>query len=642
MRRNIYVDNLPLEEALERWHRALEQNGFLNRVYETVKVDEALGRITAEAVYAPRSAPFYNAAAMDGIAVDFRVTIGASEARPKRLAPGQFTPVNTGNALPEETNAVIMIEDVHQLADGAVEIIAAAPPWQHVRTIGEDIVVSELLLPENHEIRPIDLGALLATGINEVVVLVPPAVTVIPTGSEIVQPGHPLKPGNIIEFNSRILGGYLQEWGAYTRRHPIVADEPQLLRQAIATAAGQDGCDIVVINAGASAGSRDYTAQVLAELGEVVVHGVNIKPGKPVILAIVKGKPVIGLPGYPVSAVLTLRLFVKELVRRRLGRDREPEPATAAKISRPLPSKLGTIDFVRVKLGRVGEQLIATPTGHGAGAVMTLVQADGILTVPAGSEGIGAGETVQIELLRPLAEIDNTLVFIGSHDNILDVIANLLHRRRPLVRLSSSHVGSMGGIMAIKRGEAHLAGTHLIDEASGDYNVSFIQQILPDLPLQLINLAWREQGLLVAKGNPKGISSFADLKREDVSFINRQRGAGTRILTDLNLKRLGIAPEEVRGYQREEYTHMTVASAVAGGNADCGLGILAAARALNLDFVPVARERYDLIVPDQFAADPKVEALLTLLRESREFKDTVEGLGGYDLSDCGRVMYRQG
>ena len=642
MRRNIYVDNLPLDEARRRWHQALDAAGCLTPTSELIKVDQALGRITAAAVYAPRSAPFYNSAAMDGIAVDFRATIGASESRPKRLNAGQFVAVNTGNAMPEGTNAVIMVEDLHHLDGGAVEIIAPAPPWQHVRTIGEDIVISELLLPENHLIRPIDLGALLATGVVEVKVLVPPAVTVIPTGSEIVQPGQPLQPGNIIEFNSRILTGYLSEWGAYTRRHEIVADEPELLRQAIDRACRQEGCDIVVINAGASAGSRDYTAQVLGELGEVVVHGVNIKPGKPVILAIVHGKPVIGLPGYPVSAVLTLRLFGKELVERRLGKEQMPEPAVEATISRPLPSKLGTIDFVRVKLGQVSGQLVATPTGHGAGAVMTLVQADGILTVPAGSEGIGAGERVRVELLRSLEEIDNTLVFIGSHDNMLDVIANLLHRRRPLIRLSSSHVGSMGGIMAIKRGEAHLAGTHLIDEESGEYNIYFIRKLLPKLPLSLVNLAWREQGLLVAKGNPKNITGFADLGREDITFINRQRGAGTRILTDLNLKKLGLPPEEVKGYGREEYTHMTVASAVAGGNADCGLGILAAARALELDFIPVAKERYDLIVPTEFAAEAKVAALLELIRENPEFRTTVQGLGGYDLCDCGRELYRQG
>lgn len=641
MRRNIYVDNLPLEEAQQRWQKALQEHDCIRPREELIPVDQALGRITARAIYAPSSAPFYNSAAMDGIAVDFRDTIGASEARPLRLEAGRFTPVNTGNALPEGCNAVIMIEDVQPLADGAVEIIAPAPPWQHVRTIGEDIVISELLLPENHVVRPIDLGALLATGVAEIMVKVAPAVAVMPTGSEIVQPGEDLKPGNIIEFNSRILASYLSQWGAQAHRQEIVRDDPELLRSKLEAVTANPAFDLVVINAGASAGSRDFTAQVLEQLGTVVVHGVNIKPGKPVILAIVNHKPVIGLPGYPVSAVLTLRLFGKALVDQWLGRDQEENPTVPALMSRPLPSKLGTIDFVRAKLGQVGDKLIATPTGHGAGAVMTLVQADGILTVPAASEGIAAGAEVQIDLLRSLKEIANTLVFIGSHDNILDVITNLLHRRRPLTRLSSSHVGSMGGIMAIKRGEAHLAGSHLLDEASGEYNVTYIKKILADVPLKLINLAWRQQGLLVPKGNPKGVTGFADLKRDDINFINRQRGAGTRILTDLHLNKLGIAPEEVTGYHREEYTHMTVASAVAGGNADTGLAIMAAARALDLDFIPVARERYDLIIPTAHADDPKVEAVLELITTNREFHTTVTGLGGYDLSDCGKLMYEQ-
>jgi putative molybdopterin biosynthesis protein len=269
------------------------------------------------------------------------------------------------------------------------------------------------------------------------------------------------------------------------------------------------------------------------------------------------------------------------------------------------------------------------------------VQADGIFRVPAHSEGIGSGEKINIELLRDADEIENTLVFIGSHDNILDVLANLLHRLRPICRLSSAHVGSMGGIMAIRRGEAHLAGTHLLDENTGEYNVSFIKKFLPGVPLQLINLTYREQGLLVPKGNPLSIKGFEDLARKEMRFINRQRGAGTRLLTDLYLKRLNIQPEQVNGYEREEYTHMNVASAIASNNADTGLAIRASAVALDLDFIPVAQERYDLILPKAFLDDTKVVALLQTIRDNKEFHRTVENLGGYDLRDCGSVMFEQ-
>ena len=640
-KRNIYIDNMNLDEAQNLWKQSLSESGCLNPIAsETISVDESRRRITAEPVFASLSSPFYNASAMDGIAVRFKDTIGSSESAPVRLSSGsQFEYVNTGNALPAHFDAVIMIEDVQPVDDNTVEIIAPVTPWKHVRTIGEDIVATELILPDGHLIRPIDLGALLATGLTEVTVRKKPACVVIPTGTELMQPGSPLKPGNIIEFNSRVLAGYLREWGIQTDRSPIISDSKESLREAIADGAAK--YDFVIINAGASAGSKDYTAQVLAELGEVVLHGVNIKPGKPVILAIVKGKPVIGLPGYTVSAVITLHLFVKDLVDALLGTVSKPSRFIEASLSRPLASRLGVEEFIRVKLGKVGKTLMASPASRGAGAVMSLVQADGFLTVPSNSEGIGAGEKVNIELLRAEHEIENTLVFIGSHDNILDVLANMLHRLRPVCRLSSAHVGSMGGIMTIKRGEAHLAGTHLLDEKTGEYNISFIKKYLADVPLQLINLAYRDQGLLVPKGNPKGITGFEDLTRQDVRFINRQRGAGTRLLTDMHLKQLDIDPDRVIGYDKEEYTHMNVASAIASNNADSGLAIRAAAVALDLDFIPVAQERYDIILPMEHLDDPKVRAFLQTIREKDAFRQTVESLGGYDLRHCGRIMYEQ-
>jgi len=640
MTRNIYIDNMNLEEAQELWDRKLSEAGCLNPMNpETISVDQALGRITAEPVFARLSSPFYNGSAMDGIGVRFQDTIGASEATPIRLSlHSQFEWVNTGNVLPENFNAVIMVEDVQPIDDNTVEIIAPVTPWKHVRTIGEDIVTTELILPDGHKIRPIDLGALLATGLTEIKARKIPTAMVIPTGSELVQPGDPLNPGNIIEFNSRVLAGYLTEWGLLAERNPIVTDEPDALKNAINEAVAQ--YDIVIVNAGASAGSKDHTAGVIKELGEIVLHGVNIRPGKPVILGIVNGKPVIGLPGYTISAVITLNLFVRNLTDSLLGAQSKPPRILEASLARPLSSKLGAKEFIRVKLGQVDDVMMATPASRGAGAVMSLVQADGFLTVPANSEGLGAGEKVQIELLRDEFEIENTLVFIGSHDNVLDVLANILHQLRPICRLSSAHVGSMGGIMAIKRGEAHLAGTHLLDEKTGEYNISFIKKFLSGIPLQLINLTYREQGLLVPRGNPLSIKDFGDLARNDVRFINRQRGAGTRLLTDMHLNRLGINPEQVAGYDREEYTHMNVASAIASNNADTGLAIRAAAVALDLDFIPVAQERYDLILPKTFLDDPKVIALLQTIK-ANNFRQTVESLGGYDLRDCGKIMYEQ-
>ncbi len=638
--KDIYVKNMPLPQTIQAWQEALQKiNFFSGGTVTTIPVDKALGQVTATPVFAAHSSPPFNAAAMDGIAVHFGDLAAASEASPIRLAGERFVPVNTGNALPRNFDAVVMIEDVHYLSEDEVELSIPATPWQHIRTIGEDIVTTELILPEGHKIRPIDQGAMLATGVTEVQIKAAPRVKIIPTGSELIQPGEAPAPGQIIEFNSRILAGYLNEWGAVAKRAAPVSDDQKKLRQAIQSAV-QDN-DIVIINAGASAGTRDYTATVLAELGEVVVHGVAIKPGKPVILAIVENTPVIGLPGYPVSAILTMRLFVQEMVYNFMGMQKPAAQWATARMSRPLHSAMGVDEFVRVTLGQVGKELMATPAGKGAGAVMSLVRADGILTLPAGSEGVGAGEEVQIELLRPLTDVHSTLVAIGSHDNIIDILANQLHKNRPVIRISSAHVGSMGGIMAIRRGEAHLAGSHLLDEESGEYNISFIKRFLPNTALQLINLCYRQQGLIVAKGNPLHIRGFQDIADRNFSFINRQNGAGTRLLTDKTLRDLDLNPTAITGYEHEEYTHMSVAAAVACGSVDCGMGILAAANALGLDFVPVAEERYDLIIPEQFISDEKIKTLLDLIRSSSKFQELVERLGGYSLRDSGKVMYEQ-
>ena len=453
-----------------------------------------------------------------------------------------------------------------------------------------------------------------------------------------MQPGSEVLPGQIIEFNSRILSGYLQEWGAEPVVYPPVADNPELLFERVKQAAEE--CDIVVTNAGASAGTRDFSSRVLERLGRVVVHGVAIKPGKPVILALIGSTPVVGLPGYPISAILTLHLFGRNLVYGCTGANPPPSEYVEAIMSRPMHSAMGVDQFVRVTLGHVGDQLIATPSGKGAGSVMSLVRADGMLQIPSGSEGIGAGERVKIEMLRSRAQVEDTLVAIGSHDNILDLMANYLHRQTPPIRLSSAHVGSMGGIMAIKRGEAHLGGTHLLDQESGIYNISFIKRFLADMGLHLVNLCYREQGFIVAPGNPLKIETFGDIVSARHSFINRQKGAGTRLLTDKVLGDSGLDPEQIPGYDHEEYTHMNVAAAVSGGSADVGMGIRAAAQALGLDFVPIAEERYDLIIPNAFIDDPKIEVALELLN-NRSFRSDIEKLGGYNLRDCGTVIYKQ-
>ncbi|MGD2079651.1 MAG: molybdopterin biosynthesis protein, partial [Nitrospirota bacterium] len=483
MDRDVYLETKPLGEALALW---LGRSQAPPLEAETVPVPESLGRITAAPVAARISSPFYHSSAMDGYAVRFADTFGASETSPRRLRIGdEAVYVDTGDPVPEGFNAVIMIEDVNE-DGGIIEIIAPVTPWKNVRTVGEDIVQTELIVPENHAVRAVDIGAMLAGGHTEIRVRRRPVVAVIPTGSEIVEPGTPLKPGDIIEFNSRLLSGLAREWGAEPLRMDIVPDDVDKLREAVLEAHSR--ADLVVVNAGASAGSEDYTARVIGELGEVLVHGVAIKPGKPTVLGIVRGKPVVGTPGFPVSAYLAFGLFARPLIMGLQGLEPRGPSTMRARLSRNVASSLGQEEFLRVKLGRVGENLVATPLGRGAGLMLSLVRADGILRVPPMSEGLAGGSEVEVELLRDPRDIENTLVMIGSHDNAIDLLANSLKKRHPKYSLSSAHVGSMGGLMALKKGEAHAAPTHLLDEETGEYNVPFVKRLLAGRRTVLINL----------------------------------------------------------------------------------------------------------------------------------------------------------
>ncbi len=640
MARRIYLKMKSLKQAREIFLGHWNLANMLSA--EKVPTLEAPGRVTAAPVFARFSAPTFHSAAMDGIAVRAERTFGATQERPMQLeleTEAQW--VNTGQPMPPDTDAVIMVENIHQIDDKQVEIQAAAFPWQHVRKVGEDIVATELLLPQNHRITAYDIGALLAAGILELEVKRRPQVLVIPTGGELVEAealkhAETVPPGEIVEFNSWVLAHLVRQWGGLCDRHPIIPDDPKALRQVLLEALA-GGYDAVIINAGSSAGSEDYTADLIAELGKVLVHGVAIMPGKPTVLGEIQGKPVVGNPGYPVSAVISMEQFIRPLLYRIQGLE-EPEPEQVnAYPSQKIPSKLGVEEFLRVNLGRVGDRLVATLLPRGAGSITSLTQANGYLRIPETVEGITDAESHPVTLLTNRQGIERTLVVVGSHDMTLDLIANLLKKLDPKINLASSNVGSLGGLLALRKGTAHLAGSHLLDTETGEYNISYIQRYLDGVEVYLVNLVHREQGLIVAAGNPKSITSLADLSQAGVRFVNRQAGSGTRILLDWRLKQVGLDPASIHGYQRDEYTHMAVAVAVLSGSADVGMGIYAAAQALNLDFIPITTERYDLVIPAIHYDNPLVQSLLEVIA-TREFKDQVMALGGYEVRDTGRII----
>jgi putative molybdopterin biosynthesis protein len=507
--------------------------------------------------------------------------------------------------------------------------------------MGEDMVATQLVLPAGHTLRPVDLGAIAGCGHDRVIVARRPRVAILPTGTELAPVGEPVGPGDIIEYNSLVLAAQVKAWGGQATRFPITPDEFEQIRKRAREAAEEH--DLILINAGSSAGSEDFSARVVESLGDLLVHGVAVRPGHPVILGMIRPEkagspaamPIIGVPGYPVSAALTGEIFVEPLLARWLGRQPEQPPTLKAQLTRKITSPPGDDDYVRVAVGRVGGRLLAAPLARGAGVITSLVRADGLALLPRGSQGMPAGAEVEVRLYRSPAEIEQTIFAIGSHDISLDLLAQFLasHNRR----LASANVGSLGGLVALRRGEAHLAGSHLLDPQTGEYNLSYIHQYLPDTPVKVLALVGREQGLMVSKGNPKDIQSLEDLARPDVSFVNRQRGAGTRVLLDYHLELKGIESGAIRGYNQEEYTHLAVAAAVASGRADSGMGIAAAAQALDLDFVPLFDERYDLVIPVEYYHGELLAPLFQVLQEPA-FRQAVAQMPGYDVSVMGELV----
>lgn len=631
MKRNLYLTTIPVEEAKKIYLTALGDD--IKPRSEVISVTDALGRVTAEAVYAKFSSPLYNSAAMDGIAVISSRTNWASESSPVLLTPKEdYVIVDTGDPIRKPYDAVIMAEDIQETPDGVL-IRSSAPAWQHVRPIGEDIISGEMILTGYHRIRPIDIGVLLSGGVTKIPVFAQPRVGIIPTGSEIVEPYDDPKEGEIIESNSRMFEAMVRENGGIPKRYDIVKDDKDEIRESVLKALSEN--DIVIVNAGSSAGTEDYTVHILRELGEVFVHGVAMKPGKPVILGRACGKPIIGIPGYPVSAYLAMENFVYPLLASFTGQKESEGRTIEAVLSRRLVSSLKHREYVRVRVGRVGGRYVCSPLARGAGAAMSMVRADGFCIIPQEKEGYEAGETVTVNLFGSSEELDKTLVCIGSHDLLLDIISDLMSGEPGGVRLSSTHVGSLGGLMALRRGEAHLTPSHLLDEKTGVYNESYIRTLFPGEKMVLVKAVRRIQGFIVAKGNPLGITGIEDLTR--VQYVNRQRGAGTRVLLDYMLSRAGIPKEAVRGYDAEAATHMAVAAQVAGGEADCGMGVYSAAHAMGLDFIPVGEEEYDFVMRKDSLEMPEVKCFLKLLG-SEAFRKKLDELGGYALEDPVRIV----
>ncbi|PTW02710.1 molybdopterin molybdochelatase [Halanaerobium saccharolyticum] len=628
-----YLDKISLADALKKL-----KNNFkdLRTATEKIKTTAAEGRVSAEAVKAARSAPDYYASAMDGIAVKAQLTAGASERNPVQLKIGRdAVAVDTGDPIPEQFNAVIKIEEVNQIDQNTYQIEKGVPAWNHIRSIGESAVKGNLLVTTAHRIKDYDIGALLEAGVTEVEVYQKPQITIIPTGDELVEAEAAPKRGELVEFNSQMVRAALKKWGAEVKISDIIPDQKNLIEKALTAAAEKS--DMLIVLSGSSAGRGDYTIDILKEKGEILFHGVNIMPGKPLIAAEIDGKPVFGLPGYPLSAWLDNQLFVRELVSQLQGIQAADFNQIEAEVKRKVPSDIGLEEFLRVNLTVDAEgKYTAVPLKRGSSAMESILKADGIMRIAENKEGLHPGDKAPVILLKEKNKIKNDLLLIGSHDLSLDLIRNQLHQKNYNFDLKLQTVGSMAGLTALRRGESQLAGAHLLDPETGEYNISYLQRFFKGEKLVVLNLVHREQGLYLKPGNPKKINALQDLTEAEINYINRQRGAGTRVLFDYLLAENGIEPEQISGYEKEEFTHIAAAAAVGRGSADAALGIRAAAEVMEVDFLPLAEERYDLIFREEILEQPQIQALIELISQD-QLKTEIEKLGGYQCRNTGEI-----
>ena len=624
-KRNIYIDNIDVELALEKYFSEIS----FDFKSEKISVLDSVGRVTSKAVYANYCSPTYPASAMDGIFIFSEKIKEATEVTPVYLNKNDFKYVNTGNPLDLSLgDCVVMIEELIELEDGNFKIIKNAKPWQHIRPMGEDIIAGEMLIKSNHKILPQDLGALITGGIKEIEVYKKPTIAIIPTGDEVIDIfKEEFKEKSVIDCNSYIFSAQIKEWGGIPYIQERLKDNYNEMKKSLNELS--KNYDVIIVNAGSSAGSKDYTKSVIEEIGEVVIHGVAIKPGKPTILGKINGKPVIGIPGYPVSAYLAMDIFVKPLLEK-MTNIFNVESFVDGKLGKSIVSSLKHKELVRVTLHKNKDEYIVMPLARGAGITTSLSKADGILEIPRSVEGISVGERVKIKLLKPLKEIDNNLVSIGSHDVIMDLIGDS-------IKLCSTHVGSFGGILAIKQRNTDIAPIHMLDEDTGEYNISFIQKYFPSEDMVLVKGVERIQGLIVQKGNPLKLKEIKDILEKNVKFVNRQRGSGTRILLDYWLKNENLNYRDLKGYDYEVGTHLDVAMAIKNGTAEAGLGIMEAAKITDLDFIPLAKEEYDFLINPEIKNSEKIKEFIKFLK-SDFLKKKIESLDGYSLNKSGEVI----
>ncbi|HEY6753646.1 MAG TPA: molybdopterin biosynthesis protein [Pseudolabrys sp.] len=623
-RQEQFLEVVSAEEARKRFEQHLDLAPLSG---ETVTLGDARTRVLAHDVVAPVDAPPFDRSNVDGFALRASDTVGATEGNPKifslnpeviacghmpalTVMPGTCTAIATGGVIPRGADAVVMIEQTDLIDQGSprIELRRAAAPGQFISFAGSDIARGETLLRRGTRIGAREIGMLAACGLDRIDVVRRPKVAVVSTGDELVEPGKPLKPASVYDSNGAIIAASVAEAGGEALMFGALPDDAAALEKTVREALAAS--DMVVLSGGTSKGAGDLSHRVVSQLGKpgILVHGVALKPGKPLCLGVIGDKPIVVLPGFPTSAIFTFHAFAAPVIRARAGLPPESTETINARVPVRIASELGRKEFVLVSLIEGEHGTIAFPTGKGSGAVTSFSQADGFLEIDALASALDADSEAQVTLIGSAARAPD-LVIMGSHDVALDVVVGALVDRGLSARILA--VGSLGGVAAVGRGECDIAPVHLIDPASGQYNKHLAGPGLSLVP------GWRRmQGILFRPGDARfeGRSAREALKGvladSSALMVNRNVGAGTRVLTDRLLE--GARPA---GYANQPKSHNAVAAAIAQGRADWGVAIEPVAKLYGLGFLPVSPEHYDFLVVDNRRERPAVQAFLAALRD---------------------------
>ncbi|MDR3332910.1 MAG: molybdopterin biosynthesis protein MoeA [Synergistaceae bacterium] len=637
------IEHCSLDEALKT---LLDEFPTATLKKHNIRARDALGFVLAADVYSRKNVPHYTASAVDGYAVMARATAGATPATPVLLESGKFSWVNTGMPV-EGYDSVVMVEDTsteHEYpADsseiGRLKISRSLTQGDNIRAVGEDVMNGQLIAGRGDRVTCALVSLMLCAGVEEVSARARPRTLFIPTGNEIVSGEEWLSDeytpaGVVVDSNSLYAESIFASWGYELDVAPVLPDEPGIIKGAVRRAAGE--YDLVLVSAGSAKGTRDHSAGILSELGKMLFRYVRMKPGRPAMAANIGGTPVIVSPGFPMSCAVTLWSLAYPVLKRlsgeKISSDYISEAIASIETVEALfmtqhSSPQGIAEWLRVKCASVGGNMFFWPLSAGASVLWSLAEADGIVHLPEKTLECPKGTAASVRLVKRV-DFSKRLLFQGSDDPAVGLLVPII--REMGADFAIRTVGSMGGLAALGRDEAHLAAAHLLDVSDGTYNTNYIKQFANGKNWRRRLIFYRAQGIMTAPRNPKGIRGFADLASGEAVFENRQPGAGTRVLLDYMLRENGLSPSDIRGYDRISITHMEAANKVASGVADAALGIASAASALGLHFIPIAREPYEFVFSEDFAEHPAAAALGKAI-ESEEWRDAVARMGGYEL-----------